>query len=168
MLERFNLGRKNLFPDGNRLVYFDYQKKIAYFVPQDKEGRFRFYYNRLLIGVLIIGLAISFNLNPLISIGIGLVVYLLLTFMFYTKFLPSLSYSNNFDLNKIKQPEKTINKESRKKAILRIVLYLAFGVLLVLNAYDQNVTNEMLILSYAILVFCIFVSIKQALELMKK
>ena len=84
------------------------------------------------------------------SICIGAVVELLLTYLFYQKFLPSLVKKEGVKLENLKafsfDEPQSLNE--KKKLLARSFACLGFGVLLILNAVDQKMLETNIVVFY--------------------
>jgi len=157
-IDNYNPFKKHLFTDNdNRTVYYDYQSKIGYVITEAAMKKYQLYANRWLYGVMAVVLLISFNIAWYYALVIGIVCIAALAYIFYKRFLPSLVQLTNFDIAKYQDNKaKEVKSASLPVIIVRVVLYNAAAVLLVINAYDlkMNVNDPPLFyLSWA-LAFC--------------
>lgn len=68
-------------------------------------------------------------------------------------------------MEKAIEQEKKVAKEPIKKTVLRIVVYLAFAVVLVLNAYDLKMNQSAIIACWVISGFIVVLVLKMVIEL---
>lgn len=147
-------GGINIYHDDkNRQVYLNRINHIGYVIDgQDK--LFRTYSSRFFIGIVAAVIANMFDIPVIYSVLIGVIAYFLMEIKF-RKFLNTLPQIPNF------VPEKrdsTVVAESNlatNKIVLKIILFLALAVLLVINADMQKYTGAMLYLNWLLAVFAL-------------
>lgn len=155
------MGMNIYFDKKNRTIYYSPITKKAYQVPPGDFKRFRMFKSRymavfaaFLILILIFGDMLGMSLW--VPIVLTLVVWGLFEF-FYYKFLNSLPLYKNFDKSRLRSSyDFPISNEERKKSWLRVVLYFVLGILLVVNAYQNDYGTAMLAACYAAMALCFF------------
>lgn len=121
--------------DHNRYVYYDIFSKVGYVISNPQS--YKAYSNRFILGVIAAILVYTFELGPWLAIGAGILAYGLMEFKFRS-FLKKQTMLMNF------QPKKRTPKiimaasDKKGKILLRIVLFLAFAILIVLLAFVEE------------------------------
>lgn len=143
------IGGLNVYHDEKgRPVYLNRFNHVGY-VLTDKTKPFRTYSSRFFIGGIAAIFAYMFELPLFMCIILGIVAYALMEFKF-RKFLQTLPQIPNFKpvnhLGTI-QSEATLDM---KKIVIKIGLFLALAVLLIVNAYQQKYEGIMLYLNWVI------------------
>jgi len=130
--------KKLLYDNKDRAVHYDYNKKISYYIDKDEMKKYGIFTNSwaiaIILGVVVNGLFL--DLIP--SITLGVFVFFAVNIYFHKKYLPSLTHKVNVQRDSLHVKDKEVRNDSTGKAILRSVLYTALGILIVLNAYQQN------------------------------
>lgn len=149
ILDNYNPFKKHIFKDKQgKIVYYDYHTHIVYYIPEDKLNKYKAYSNRWMIALTFTVLAVGFIMELPFAIICGLVIDLAMAYSFRLKFLPSLVKKDNIRLEQLLPYDpRTAKPETTKKMALRAFLYMLFAILLVINAYDQNLM-EINVLSY--------------------
>lgn len=158
------LSGRNTYRDthGN-LIYYDHHKNIAYRIPSAKENTFATFQSRYALAVIcFVFLYILFSLNVWLSIGISVAVAAFMEWRYRT-FLKNLAQSTGFiKKEKIRSIDDSIDL-TVGAIILRIVLYGALAVLLVINTFvSENVIGNkpIIVISYMVAVLAGFMTVK--------
>lgn len=158
------ISGRNTYRDihGN-LIYYDQHKNIAYRVPSTKENTFATFQSRYALALIcFVFLYILFSLNVWLSIGISVAVAAFMEWRYHT-FLKNLAQSTGFiKKEKIRSIDETIDL-TVGSIILRIVLYGALAVLLVINTFvSENVIGNkpIIVISYMVAVLAGFMTVK--------
>lgn len=149
-------------------VYSDPLIKGGYVISKKDYQKYRTYALRYVIGIIIIILLSTF-IDIVPSLLVGLITIIVGEILFRVKFLKkTCTFMEDF---KKDSKETIINNLSKNspfwKQILKIILFIAFGILLILNAYDQQFEGIILIINWivgvvscGIALFLIFLLIK--------
>jgi len=150
ILDNYNPFKKHLLQDKrHRDVYYDYHTKIAYYITDTDMRKYKLYSNRWLFAVSFAVLAGGWFLQPPVAIAVGCVIFVALDIVFRKKFLPSLTRKENVNVEDLVfENTNKVKKETTGRTLIRIILYVAFSVLLVLNAYDQKMQVNNIIIFY--------------------
>lgn len=158
------LSGRNTYRDthGN-LIYYDHHKNIAYRIPSAKENTFATFQSRYALAVIcFVFLYILFSLNVWLSIGISVAVAAFMEWRYRT-FLKNLAQSTGFiKKEKIRSIDDSIDL-TVGAIILRIVLYGALAVLLVINTFvSENIIGNkpIIVISYMVAVLAGFMTVK--------
>ena len=140
ILDNYNPFKKHLLQDKkHRDVYYDYHTKTAYYITDTDMRKYKLYSNSWLFAISFAVLAGGWFLEPPVAILAGCVIFVALDIVFRRKFLPSLTYKENVNVDDlVSVSTNKVKKETTGRTLIRILLYAAFSVLLVLNAYDQK------------------------------
>lgn len=164
---------KNLYIDKKRrLIYVSPLLHQALYVPRSAYKKFNFYRIRFLLGVAVFlvltstaGAWFSFPLWG--SLLISLLAFAALEYAWY-QFLKTLTVMKSFDPAKAEPTLlQFIPVEMRNRCWLRVVLYSLLGILLVVNAYQQNYDPLMLVACYAAMAWCLYTAIQLAVRLVR-
>ena len=158
------ISGKNTYRDthGN-LIYYDQHNNMAYRIPSAKENTFATFQSRYALAVIcFVFLYILFSLNIFLSIAISIAVAIFMEWRYRT-FLKNTVHSTGFiKKDKIRSIVETIDL-TQGAIILRIVLYGALAVLLVVNTFvsDNVIGNKpIIVISYMVAVLAGFMAIK--------
>ena len=148
----------NMYVDErNRDIYYDIFTKNGYIIDEKRAKKFNMFKNRFILVFMGAVLAVNFVLDIKLTIIFSLLVIAALEYSFRFKFLPHCTM-----IPKFKKGNRAVfdNHEDKPKEILRIVLYIAFAVLIVMNAYISEFDTFMLALSYLASVLAMFAAIR--------
>ena len=150
-LDNYNPFKKHILVDSkNRTVYYDYRTKTAYYLTDADIGKQRLFSNRWIFSISAAVLLGGWFLKPPLAIAVGIIIDIALLAFFKMKFLPSLTRKENANLADYKDgSDKKTDDASTTRVIIRILLYIAFAILLVLNAYDRKMNVDNLVTFYA-------------------
>lgn len=145
------IGGLNVYHDEKgRPVYLNRMNHVGY-VLTDKTKPFRTYSSRFFIGGIAAIFAYMFELPLIMCIFLGIAAYALMEFKF-RKFLQTLPQIPNFKpVNHMGTIQSEANLDT-KKIIIKIFLFIALSVLLIVNAYQQGYEGVILYLNWAIAV----------------
>lgn len=140
--------------DKGRDVYYDVFTKRGYVIQEKNRSTYARFENRYLLCIILIILLCSITDNYLLSIIIGVVAAIIYEIAFRFNFLTTLVAINNF---KPKEKNSIINQiansNQKQKTIIKVILYIALAVLIVINAYKQGLSTPLIILSYIVSLF---------------
>ena len=159
-----NISGRNIYLDRHgQTVYYDWLTKNGYLIDKKVEGKFYVYKNRLVLVLIIIILFSEYFPSWVHAVIAGIAIYLMAELLFRFRFLPSLSQTSKFNRENRQTLLRTIidSKEPRK-AILRAVLYLAFAVLIVVNAWMMEASIAVLVVSALLSVmacYCVIINL---------
>ena len=125
------------------LIYYDKKRNIAYKIPAAKENAFMTYRSRFVLGaILFIFLYILFNVKVYTSLAFAILAVVFMQWK-YQSFLKQMPQSSGFmKKGKIRPIDDTVEL-TRGALILRVVLYLALAILLVVNTFvSANVAGN--------------------------
>lgn len=158
--EKKVVGGWNVYLDRNgQTVMVDFITKSAYIIRPKNENSFTLYHNRIALAIALGMVLISFMNDWKIPLLASVFFFAILEFRYRRSWLPSLPIVKNF------KPEKKIgfvdslvasNKVSRY--VMLFILYLAFGILLVINGYQIQASLTIMVINYCVLVGCIYLA----------
>lgn len=161
-------GRNIYLDKRNRTVYYDIFTKTGYVIPPEDERKIFVYKNRLAIILFASILSIDTIFNIMVAAIFGVVLFLIVEAYYRFVVFKKLKVSSSFDREKRKSPLKTIVEANEKgKSIILVCLYIAFSILVIINAYSQNYTIWLMILSYAFSLFGIYSAITHLIAITK-
>ncbi|MGM9941665.1 MAG: hypothetical protein ACI32N_06705 [Bulleidia sp.] len=158
------LTGRNMYRDNHgNLIYHNPKTNIVYRIPSTKESTFATYQSRYALAVVcFVFLYLLFNLNLFLSLGISIAAAVFLEWK-YRKFLGAQAQSAGFlKKDKIRSMDDTIDL-STGALVLRVVLYMALAVLLVVNTFvSKNVIGNkpVIVISWMVAVLAAFMGIR--------
>lgn len=147
------ISGRNIFKDKrNRTIMLNRKTKVGYVIPEDQFGQYQMYSNRYIIAVIVFILLTSMGwVEWYIGLGAGIIVGILLEIFYHTKFLAELIQINNFEPEEKQLSRLALTaQQSTGRIIILSILYCAFGVLFVLNAYESKLDEVLIYASYAV------------------
>lgn len=145
--------------DKGQYIYDDPFIKGGYMIHEKKYKNFRIYASRYIIG-LIAGVLFSTLVDTKRAVIIGVATALLGEILFRVKFLKSLVYLPNYVRPSGTSFVDTITSSTTKtKKLIKVFLFLALAICIVINAYEQHYEGYMLIGSYVVCVVSAILSI---------
>lgn len=164
-------GRNIYIDKQGRTVYYKKSKQQGFVIRPGSETQFKAYYNRFLVGFVAI---IFFDLlllnNLILSIPLGVAIYLFMEFK-WRKLLNSYTMIQNFEPGKQQSSFNYIINLDTQQLVLRIILYTALAICLVLNIYTSpNIENNLLLTigSYILAVLAIYMAGRLVYAITKK
>ena len=172
-LDNYNPFKPHLFIDSKeQVIYYNYINKLGYYIPKDKMNKYYAFSNRFMIAILSVVLLVNTFLTLEMSILAGIILELVMGFFFYKRFLPELRKNDKLSIDKLEPYKRSMKKDEFKpKQIIKVVLYFLFSILLVLNAFDQQMLTTNPIVFYLSVFFAgaVFIfAIYSCVQLMKK
>lgn len=164
-----NLAGPNIYLDKyENVLYYNIFNKKAYLINSENEQVFRlFYYRYFVIFVVLVLLGDYFKTlqnTLLVGIGTSVVVELYYRLVFFNK----LKVVKNFNKeNKISRIYKIIKNKEKDKAIMSVLAYTFFAILIVINAIQQNFNIIFMILSLIIALYSIYLAIINIIAILK-
>ena len=147
----------NVYTDEkNRVIYYHPLTKKAIYVPAFEQKTFSMYQKRYLLAacafiLLTTILADWFELPTFVPLLITIVGVVLVEFNFH-KYLNKLQPVKHFNKEKCTGYFDILEGEDKTKMILRIILYLALGIVLVINAYVSKYDQISIVACWIILI----------------
>lgn len=147
-------GRHIYFDEKDRCIWYDDRKFIAYVIKPENVEKYRNLNNRYVLALVIFALVISFLEGvvyaPFIGIAGGLAAFIFLEVQFRTKFLTSLVKITNYTPKKEKPTMiASIALETKGRLLLKMALYIALAVTLVLLTTTKEFDTLSMVLIYA-------------------
>lgn len=121
--------------DHNRFVYYDVFSHSGYIL--NNIASYRGYSSRFIIGIIAAILAYTFELGYIASAMIGVGIYIFLEIRFRI-FLKKQVIVPNFKRKERPARLLTASKEETNKIYLKIVLYLAFAILIIILPFTAE------------------------------
>ena len=173
ILDNYNPTKAHLFVDEkNQVVYYDYSNRIGYYIPKEQMNKYYAFSNRFMISILVAILAVNLFLPLGWSILVAILLDVVLGMFFYKSYLPSLRKNDKVKLEKLQPYKREIKKdENPTKQMIKIVLYFAFSILLVLNVFEKKMleTNQIAFyLSIGAAIFVFIYAIYYVVQVLKK
>lgn len=153
------------------LIYYNKKKNIAYKIPAASENAFAMYRSRYaLVLILFTFLYILFNLNLYVSLAVSVAAAFFMEWR-YKNFLRQMPQSSGFMKKGRITPINETVQLTKGALILRVALYWALSVLLVVNTFvSENVAGNrtITVISYGVAVASAYMGLKYFLLAMKK
>lgn len=142
-------GVFNVYEDNKgRSIYYNRLNHSGY-VLTDNEKAYSTYSMRFMLGLIVAVFAYMFNLPIWMDVLIGIAAYLIMEYRFRV-FLKRLPQIPNYVPAKRQSKISAETDQDMKKIVLKMILFLVFAVLIVINAQMENYTGIILILNYAL------------------
>jgi len=149
-------------------VYKDPFVKGGYLITLDKVKKYRIYALRYVLALLAAILVSTFIKDIRPALIVGLLTAIVGEILFRVKFLPSCTYLPNYVKDKNATLFKSIQKSTpTNKKIIKAVLFLALAILIVINAYQQNYPEYIIIGSWIVGVISLFMCIVYVIAIIK-
>ena len=155
-----SLSGNNIYLDRyGDTVYYNIFDKNAYIVSKQIEPKFKIFYNRYsIICIVVILLGDYFHTwqNTLL-VGIGALVLVELYFRLF--FLKKLKVIKNFKRErKTSILENTIKSKEKEKTVMKACAYSLLGILIIINAIQQDFNIVFLGLSIIVAVYSFYMA----------
>lgn len=161
-------GRNIYQSDTGKNVLYNKKTKTGYVIREKDEKAFRLYHNRYAITVAVFMLCYGFIPNVVYTAIIAIGFAIVLEIKYRKNFLPSLPRIENFKpRNQISLVDGIANTHEKKRCVLLMVLYLALGILMVVNGYQTNHSTTLLVMDYLICGFTTYMAIIYILAIKK-
>ena len=149
--------------DKNRTIYYNRLNHRGYVIKPRDFTTFRTFSKRLFAALAVIVLMFSFenafNTMPYIPIGVGILVYAIMQFKFYS-FLHQCTMVANFDPKKAYGQIQILSVTPMRSLLLRALLYILLAVLIVYHTLTNlEYTTLTLALVIAFAVYAVFQSV---------
>ena len=168
-VEKIRLSGRNIYTDKKgRTIYYDFVTRQGYLIEKKSENSAQFYKNRLVVILFAAILFAGTFLTWIQAIIAWAVMMAVAEVMFRRSFLKKLEKVTDVDFEKrVSALQYTMENKEKGRIILLAVLYFALAVLVVLNAYMEKYSLELLILSGGIALVGINFSILHVVALIK-
>lgn len=129
----------NIYHTKNQTIYLNPLNKTAYIITNSVLNKWSAWSMRLPGVLFATCLLIVIGINPIFAVIIGLIAYIVITIIFYTKFLPSLAINTNFK----KPASEGFIRDMAKKFELSSLLFISvcsliFAFISLFNAFRQS------------------------------
>ncbi|MFR9147453.1 MAG: hypothetical protein ACLVJ4_12575 [Mediterraneibacter sp.] len=169
-VEKIRLSGRNIYTDKKgRTIYYDFVTRQGYLVDKKNENSAQFYKNRLVVILFAAILFAGTFLTWIQAVVAWAVMMAVAEVMFRRSFLKKLEKVTDVDFEKrVSALQYTMENKETGRIILLAVLYLALAVLVVLNAYMEKYSLELLILSGGIALVGVYFSVLHFVALIKQ
>lgn len=129
----------NIYHTKNQTIYLNPLNKTAYIITNSVLNKWSAWSMRLPGCLFASCMLIVLGINPIYAVIIGLVAYIILAIIFYTKFLPSLAVNNNFK----KPASQGFIRDTAKRFEMSSLLFISlstliFALLSLFNVFMQK------------------------------
>lgn len=164
-------GRNIYIDKHDRTIYYNKRKRQGFVIKPGTETQFKAFYNRYILGfIAIVFLEILFLHNLIFSIPLGVAAIIYMEFKWH-KLIDSYTMIQDFEPNEHRSSFDYIIGLDTNALILRIVLYIALSVCLVLNIYtNPEIENNMILViaSYIVAALGLYMAARFIYALSKK
>jgi uncharacterized membrane protein len=145
--------------DKGRNILYVKSTGCGYVIAKKDESNFTLYHNRYLLVLIGILLAVNFMADLKTCLIIGAIAAVWLEYRYRKNWLPSLTCITNFKPEKKQTFLQAVVEEGNKwKCGLLAILYLLFGILMVVNGYQLNSAWYILAGDYVLLAITVYIS----------
>ena len=142
------MHNKNIYYIKGRTIYYIPSKKTGYFVPKSMETKLSLMTNRYFFSSAFLVLLINIMPNAVVAVLVSLAICLGLELYYRLKFLPNLVREKHFVPDEKKGYIQSLSENmSKGRLMLRGIALIAFGILLVVNAYLSKFSATILTLN---------------------
>lgn len=167
--ETIRLSGRNIYTDKRkRTIYYDWLTKQGYLVQKQHENRMLFFKNRFVVILFAAILCAGTFLTWMQAILAGVITLVLVEVYFRLSYLKKMEVVQDVDFERCVSALKyIIDTKSRGKVMALAGLYLAFSVLIVLNAYLEQYSLGINVLSVALGILGLYCCILHLVALSK-
>lgn len=168
-VEKIRLSGRNIYTDKKgRVIFYDMLTKKGYLIDKKSENSAVFFKNRF---VVILFAAILFGatfLSVIQAVIAWAVMMVLAEFVFRMVFLKKLEPVTDVDFERhVSALQYIIENKEKGRVIALIVLYFLFAILVVLNAYTEDYSPKLWVLSGCIAVVGVYFGVLHVIALIK-
>ena len=163
------LSGRNIYTDKKkRVIYYDWLTKQGYLVQKQHENRMLFFKNRFVVILFAAILCAGTFLTWMQAILAGVITLVLVEVYFRLSYLKKMEVVQDVDFERrVSALKYIIDTKSRGKVMALAGLYLAFSVLIVLNAYLEQYSLGINVLSVALGILGLYCCILHLVALSK-
>nr|WP_297279369.1 hypothetical protein [uncultured Butyricicoccus sp.] len=167
--ETIRLSGRNIYTDKRkRTIYYDWLTKQGYLVQKQHENRMLFFKNRFVVILFAAILCAGTFLTWMQAILAGVITLVLVEVYFRLSYLKKMEVVQDVDFERrVSALKYIIDTKSRGKVMALAGLYLAFSVLIVLNAYLEQYSLGINVLSVALGILGLYCCILHLVALSK-
>ena len=167
--ETIRLSGRNIYTDKRkRTIYYDWLTKQGYLVQKQHENRILFFKNRFVVILFAAILCAGTFLTWMQAILAGVITLVLVEVYFRLSYLKKMEVVQDVDFERrVSALKYIIDTKSRGKVMALAGLYLAFSVLIVLNAYLEQYSLGINVLSVALGILGLYCCILHLVALSK-
>ena len=167
--ETFRLWGRNIYTvKRKRTIYYDWLTKQGYLVQKQHENRMLFFKNRFVVILFAAILCAGTFLTWMQAILAGVITLVLVEVYFRLSYLKKMEVVQDVDFERrVSALKYIIDTKSRGKVMALAGLYLAFSVLIVLNAYLEQYSLGINVLSVALGILGLYCCILHLVALSK-
>lgn len=134
-------------------IYYDRFRKCGYVITDESATKFNLYSNRYLFIALAVILSGNFLASWKVCIIVGIIAAVAAELAFRFHYLPSMTCIQNYTSDKKENViARIVATDDQNKILIKILLFIALSILIVMNAYDQGYTGLPYYLSWAVCV----------------
>lgn len=129
--------------DKNQTIYYDMFTKTGYIITNQYVSRFSTWQMRLPLSIMAAAVLILFNVNIILSIVIGVGVFVVSTILFHTSFLKNLPIQANFVKPKsLGFFRDTASRYPRGVLNILCIMFFAMATVMIVNQLINKYTGQ--------------------------
>lgn len=161
-------GRNVYINEKGQHILYDKATSRGYIIPESQSGSFVLYHNRIALAIAVGMLLAAFMNTWQMPLVIAVIFYALLELRYRRNWLPSLAHKEHYrPEHPYSLQEALIKGKNQPRCILLMFLYLAFGILLVVNEYQMEAGTALIIGSWAVLAVCVYMAANYLIAVLK-
>lgn len=163
------LSGRNIYVDKRgRIIYYDLLTKKGYYVGKEDENKLFFYKNRLVFILFAVILTIGTFFTTIQAALAGAITLVLVEAYYRFSFFKKLKVATHFERkNRISPIQAIIKEKTPVRTLILAFLYLAFAILIVINAYIEEYSIGINLVSIGLSIVGIYFFILHMIALSK-
>ena len=138
--------------DKGRYVFYNIFNKTAYLLSAAEDiKKYGIFQTRLALAILVGFVVLNYLEMPILGVTLGVVIYVVMTVIFYTKFINGLAVVKDFDIEAQDSfLMRYLGPLSNTRIVVSIVLLVAISLLIIVNVNVSDFDELIVILNYVI------------------
>ena len=138
--------------DKGRYVFYNIFNKTAYLLSAaDDIKKYNIFQTRLGISILAGFVVLNFLNMPILGVGLGVAIYVVVTVIFYTKFIPNLAVAKRFDIRGQESfLMRYLGPMSNTRIMIIVILLVAISLLIIVNVRVSDFDELTVVLNYVV------------------
>ena len=138
--------------DKGRYVFYNIFNKTAYLLSAAEDiKKYTIFQTRLTLSIVVGFFVLNFFKMPILGVSLGVGIYVVMTVVFYTKFIANLAVAKNFDRKgQDSFLMRYLAPMSNTRIMLAVVLLVAISLLIIVNVKINDFDQLTIILNYII------------------
>lgn len=137
----------------NQTVYYDTYTKTGYIITNQYVSKFSTWQTRLPLCIVLSSILVLAKLNFWLSIGIGVIAYVVSTILFHKSFLTKLPIKSNFERPASKGFFREIASQYPKRVLgIIVIMFVSMALVMIINAIVNKIQGPEATISYVFIV----------------